>query len=231
MWGAGMKLNVDKPTTVKFVLEVQNMSPDEASVRLLINGNKGFALSFPGRVINGEAIIDLPPADGILDGGQASAVLEVISKGYYFKPWEGTVEIDDKPVISVRASVSESRVSAAEALDNSADVESVLESILTKRKETKEVPSPVVETSTGNVVNMLDVAGRMDRARQARENIDTKPQPSILQNLNLQPAQASGSNEPSYLPEDAPMPGMNNLLQGAAARDLLKFVGKRGSSL
>jgi len=131
-------LFLDDENEVRFSLEIEGAAPTDVHASMILEGKKGYSLSFPGTPVDGgEVEVVVPPLKSILSEGTYKARLEVVVDDRLFVPLELTTTL--KNSVKVEAAVKVRRRSkaprvAASVLSETPKVQ--------KRTATKPQPPP-----------------------------------------------------------------------------------------
>lgn len=105
-------LFLDDENEVRFSLEIEGAAPADVHASMILEGKKGFSLSFPGTPADGGEIeVVVPPLKSVLAEGTYNARLEVVVDDRLFVPLELTTTL--KNSVKVEAAVKVRRRSKA----------------------------------------------------------------------------------------------------------------------
>ena len=105
-------LFLDDENEVRFSLEIEGAAPADVHASMILEGKKGYSLSFPGSPVDGGEIeVVVPPLKSILAEGTYKARLEVVVDNRLFVPLELTTTL--KNSVKVEAAVKVRRRSKA----------------------------------------------------------------------------------------------------------------------
>ena len=97
-------LFLDDENEVRFSLEIEGAAPADVQVSMILEGKKGYSLSFPGTPLDGgEVEVVIPPLKSVLAEGTYNARLEVVVDNRLFVPLELTTTL--KNSVTVEAAV------------------------------------------------------------------------------------------------------------------------------